>query len=53
MKAATEEVNKILESAGQEISLEDKRICLNQMQLNDMPVLGALNLLCYISLPAS
>lgn len=53
MKAATEEVNKTLESAGQTISLEDQPICLNQMQLNDMPVLGTLNLLCYISLIAS
>lgn len=42
MKAATEEVNKTLESAGQKISLEDQPICLNQMQLNDMPVLGTL-----------
>ncbi|XP_036194194.1 cytochrome P450 7A1 [Myotis myotis] len=42
MKAATEEVNKTLESAGQKISLEDQPICLNQMQLNDMPVLDSI-----------
>lgn len=53
MKAATEEVNKTLESAGQKVSLENQPICLNQMQLNDMPVLGTLNLLRYISLIAS
>lgn len=53
MKAATEEVNKTLENAGQNVSLEGKPICLNQMQLNDMPVLGMLNLLRYISFTTS
>lgn len=53
MKAATEEVNKTLENAGQKISFDDKPICLNQMQLNDMPVLGMHNLLHYISFTAS
>lgn len=42
MKAATEEVNKTLESAGQKVSLEGQPICLNQMQLNDMPVLDSI-----------
>lgn len=41
MKAAAEEVNKTLEKAGQNISFENNNpIRLNQMQLNDMPVLG-------------
>lgn len=53
MKAATEEVNEILKSAGQKVSLDDKPICLNQMQLNDMPVLGMLHCPGYISFPAS
>lgn len=53
MKAATEEVNKTLESAGQKSSLEHQPICLNQMHLNDMPVLGMLNLLCSILLITS
>ncbi|KAM6214968.1 cytochrome P450 7A1 [Rhynchocyon petersi] len=42
MKAATEEVNKTLETAGQKISFEGKPICLNQMQLTDMPVLDSI-----------
>ncbi|KAF5926273.1 hypothetical protein HPG69_011403, partial [Diceros bicornis minor] len=42
MKAATEEVNKTLENAGQKASFEDSPICLNQKQLNDMPVLDSI-----------
>ncbi|XP_066228558.1 cytochrome P450 7A1 [Saccopteryx leptura] len=42
MKAAIEEVNKTLENAGQKVSFEDKPISLNQMQLNDMPVLDSI-----------
>ncbi|KAM9626397.1 cytochrome P450 7A1 [Trichechus inunguis] len=42
MKAATDEVNRTLENAGQKISFEGNPICLNQMQLNDMPVLDSI-----------
>lgn len=42
MKAATEEVNKTLEIAGQKINFEDSSICLTQIQLNDMPVLDSI-----------
>ncbi|XP_039725255.1 cytochrome P450 7A1 isoform X2 [Pteropus medius] len=42
MKAATEEVNKTLENAGQKVSFEGNPICLNSMQLNDMPVLDSI-----------
>ncbi|XP_007937679.1 cytochrome P450 7A1 [Orycteropus afer afer] len=42
MKAATEEVNKTLEDAGQKISFEDNFIRLNQRQLNDMPILDSI-----------
>lgn len=45
MKAATEEVNKVLENAGQKLS---NSIYLNQMQLNDLPVLGVLAMLHFI-----
>lgn len=48
MKAATEEVNKTLENAGQKISFDGSPICLNQMQLNAMPVLGMLTVLHFI-----
>lgn len=48
MKAATEEVNKTLENAGQKISFEGNAICLTQVQLNDMPVLGMLTTLHFI-----
>lgn len=48
MKAATEEVTKTLENAGQKISFEDNAICLTQVQLNDMPVLGMLTMLHFI-----
>lgn len=47
MRAATEEVNKTLENAGQKVSSEDSHIYLNQMQLNDMPVLGMLTVLYF------
>lgn len=53
MKAATEEVNKTLENAGQKVSFEGGPICLNQMQLNDMPVLGMLTMLHFISCPTN
>ncbi|XP_017518973.3 cytochrome P450 7A1 [Manis javanica] len=43
MKAAADEVNKTLEKAGQNISFENNNpIRLNQMQLNDMPVLESI-----------
>ncbi|XP_036884480.1 cytochrome P450 7A1 [Sturnira hondurensis] len=42
VKAATEEVNKTLENVGQKISFDNKPICLNQTQLNDMPVLDSI-----------
>ena len=42
MKAATEEVNKTLENAGQKVSFEDNPIHLNQTQLDNMPMLGVL-----------
>lgn len=42
LKAATEEVNKALEDADQKINFEGKPIHLNQMQLNDMPVLDSI-----------
>ncbi|XP_004679917.1 PREDICTED: cholesterol 7-alpha-monooxygenase [Condylura cristata] len=42
MKAAMEEVNKTLERVGQKISSDDSLICLNQMELNDMPVLDSI-----------
>lgn len=48
MKAATEEMNKTLENAGQKISFENNPICLTQVQLNDMPVLGTLTMLHFI-----
>ncbi|XP_067568373.1 cytochrome P450 7A1 isoform X1 [Pseudorca crassidens] len=42
MKAATEEVNKMLENAGQKIRFEDNPIYLNRIQLDDMPVLDSI-----------
>lgn len=48
MKAASEEVNKTLEKAGQKISLEDKPIYLNQIELDSMPVLGGFGVLALI-----
>ncbi|XP_037363920.1 cytochrome P450 7A1 [Talpa occidentalis] len=42
MKAATEEVNKTVENAGQKINFEGNPIYLNQMELNDMPVLDSI-----------
>lgn len=40
MKAATEEVQKTLENAGEKINLDGKCISLNRKQLDNMPVLG-------------
>ncbi|XP_004842208.1 cholesterol 7-alpha-monooxygenase [Heterocephalus glaber] len=42
MKAAAEEVNRALESAGHQLSVEGNPIHLNQMQLNDLPVLDSI-----------
>ncbi|XP_037658975.1 cytochrome P450 7A1 [Choloepus didactylus] len=42
MKAATEEVKKTLANANQKVSFEGNPVCLNQMQLNDMPVLDSI-----------
>lgn len=40
MRAATKEVQSILESAGEKISLDGKHISLNRKQLDNMPILG-------------
>lgn len=40
MRAATEEVQSVLESAGEKISLDGNYISLNRKQLDNMPVLG-------------
>lgn len=40
MKAASEEVSGALQSAGQELSSGGSAIYLDQVQLNDLPVLG-------------
>lgn len=45
MKAASEEVTGALQSAGQKPSPEGNAIYLDQMQLNDLPVLGVLPML--------
>ena len=45
MRAATKEVQSILESAGEKISLDGKHISLNRKQLDNMPVLG-MTVLC-------
>nr|3DAX_A Chain A, Cytochrome P450 7A1 [Homo sapiens]3DAX_B Chain B, Cytochrome P450 7A1 [Homo sapiens] len=42
MKAATEEVKRTLENAGQKVSLEGNPICLSQAELNDLPVLDSI-----------
>ncbi|GAB1288291.1 Cytochrome P450 7A1 [Apodemus speciosus] len=42
MKAASEEVSAALQSAGQELSSGGNAICLDQVQLNDMPVLDSI-----------
>nr|XP_002758974.2 cytochrome P450 7A1 [Callithrix jacchus] len=42
MKAATEEVKRTLENAGQKVSLEGNPICLSQTQMNDLPVLDSI-----------
>lgn len=45
MRAATKEVQSILESAGEKVSLDGKHISLNRKQLDNMPVLGMI-ILC-------
>ena len=40
MKAASEEVNGALQNAGQKPSTEGNTIYLDQVQMNDLPVLG-------------
>ncbi|XP_008829053.1 cholesterol 7-alpha-monooxygenase [Nannospalax galili] len=42
MKAASEEVNEALQNAGQKLSAEGNLIYLDQMQLNDLPVLDSI-----------
>ncbi|XP_066481056.1 cytochrome P450 7A1 [Tiliqua scincoides] len=42
IKAATEEVQRMLENAGERIDLNKKRISLNRKQLDDMPVLDSI-----------
>ncbi|XP_003464463.3 cytochrome P450 7A1 [Cavia porcellus] len=42
MEAASEEVQKALEKAGQQLSFEGKPVHLSQMQLNDLPVLDSI-----------
>lgn len=44
MKAATEEVQRVLENAGEKVDLNRKHISLNRKQLDDMPVLGTLSM---------
>lgn len=48
MRAASEEVNGALQSAGQKLSSEGNAIYLDQIQLNDLPVLGVLPMLSLI-----
>lgn len=48
MKAATEEIQRVLEKAGVKISSNRKHISLNRKQLDGMPVLGML-VLIYIA----
>lgn len=40
MRAATKEVQNVLESAEESISLDGKCISLNRKQLDNMPILG-------------
>lgn len=40
MRAAAKEVQNILESAEESISLDGKHISLNRKQLDNMPILG-------------
>ncbi|XP_069816111.1 cytochrome P450 7A1 [Dendropsophus ebraccatus] len=42
MKAATEEINKILEEASQKVTFDDKYIFLNRRHLDNMPVLDSI-----------
>lgn len=44
MRAATKEVQSVLESAGEKISLDGNYISLNRKQLDNMPVLGITSL---------
>lgn len=45
MRAATKEVQNVLESAEESISLDGKHISLNRKQLDNMPILGMI-ILC-------
>lgn len=45
MRAASEEVSGALQNAGQELSSGGSAIYLDQVQLNDLPVLGVLAML--------
>lgn len=47
MKAATKEVQRMLENAGEKIDLKRKPISLNRKQLDNIPVLGTLALYVY------
>lgn len=49
MRAATKEVQSVLESAEESISLDGKHISLNRKQLDNMPILG-MTTLCRIIL---
>lgn len=49
MRAATKEVQRVLESAEESISLDGKHISLNRKQLDNMPILGMI-ILCRIIL---
>lgn len=40
MRAAAKEVQNVLESAEESISLDGKHISLNRKQLDNMPILG-------------
>ncbi|XP_025910490.1 cholesterol 7-alpha-monooxygenase [Apteryx rowi] len=42
MRAATEEVKTVLESAGEKIGLDSKNISLNRKQLDNMPILDSI-----------
>lgn len=47
MRAATKEVQSVLESAEESVSLNGKHISLNRKQLDNMPILG-MTILCRI-----
>lgn len=42
MKAATEEINQVLENASQKVTFDDKYIFLNRHHLDNMPVLDSI-----------